>query len=203
MAKIYVASSWRNTNHQRLISQLRDFGHKVYDFTKPNGEEMPSVWDGIHLNNDRCSSTEYAEAISNPEVIKRYNEHYKAMTAADTCILLLPCGNSAHAEAGFMSGMSKRVFVFSYDNELKPELMYRLFDGYTNKIIDLLMWLKEPFSGVCRICGRSEDNDNDTHEEPLTWVDKDKTICTHCAKSLLAEHLENEQDVDDTSDIFR
>ena len=38
MAKIYVASSWRNSYQQDVVSFLRSEGHEVYDFTHPNGE---------------------------------------------------------------------------------------------------------------------------------------------------------------------
>jgi hypothetical protein len=151
MARIYVASSWRNKNQQKLISLLRDNGHKVYDFTKPHGEDKTNVWNEVQLNQDRCTAAQYSEAMSNPVVEKRFEEHLSAMTAADTCILLLPCGFSAHSEAGFMAGLGKRVFVFSFDKEVKPELMYLLYEGYANDPNDLLEWLEDPVPGVCRV----------------------------------------------------
>ena len=38
MAKIYVASSWRNSYQRDVVSFLRNEGHEVYDFTHPNGD---------------------------------------------------------------------------------------------------------------------------------------------------------------------
>ena len=35
MAKIYVASSWRNVFQQDVVDILRDLGHEVYDFKNP------------------------------------------------------------------------------------------------------------------------------------------------------------------------
>lgn len=35
MAKIYVASSWRNSFQQDVVKFLRDVGHEVYDFKNP------------------------------------------------------------------------------------------------------------------------------------------------------------------------
>ena len=32
MAKIYVASSWRNVFYPDVVQRLRDAGHEVYDF---------------------------------------------------------------------------------------------------------------------------------------------------------------------------
>ena len=144
MARIYVASSWRNTKQQEIVHLLREYGHDVYDFTKPNDRTMSNVWEDIHLNHDLCTSDQYIEAISDSTVIKRFEDHVNAMMAADTCILLLPCGSSAHSEAGFMAGLGKMVFVLNTETELKPELMYRLFHGYTSNILDLLTWMDEP-----------------------------------------------------------
>lgn len=35
MAKIYVASSWRNKYFPEVVDALRAAGHQVYDFCKP------------------------------------------------------------------------------------------------------------------------------------------------------------------------
>ena len=204
MARIYVASSWRNQNHQKLVSLLRDNGHKVYDFTKPNGVSQTNVWDEVKLNQDNCTAAQYSEAMTNPVVEKRFENHLEAMTAADTCILLLPCGFSAHSEAGFMAGLGKRVFVFSYDQNVKPELMYLLYEGYTNYIEDLLKWLEEPIPGVCQVCGCTEDNPcfNPKHGY-CSWVDESMTLCSHCANKDIAEDPETIHCVNDNNDVFK
>lgn len=38
MAKIYVASSWRNQHQPQVVSFLREQGHEVYDFRHPAGK---------------------------------------------------------------------------------------------------------------------------------------------------------------------
>ena len=35
MAKIYVASSWRNQFYSDVVDRLREAGHEVYDFRNP------------------------------------------------------------------------------------------------------------------------------------------------------------------------
>ena len=35
MAKIYVASSWRNQYYPEVVKALREAGHEVYDFRNP------------------------------------------------------------------------------------------------------------------------------------------------------------------------
>jgi hypothetical protein len=40
-------------------------------------------------------------------------------------VLLLPCGRSAHLEAGWAAGAGRRVVVYTRDGE-EPELMYKM-----------------------------------------------------------------------------
>ena len=50
-----------------------------------------------------------------------------ALHWADTCLLVLPCGRSAHTEAGWMKGMGKKTIVYIPQMQ-EPELMYKIFD---------------------------------------------------------------------------
>ena len=61
----------------------------------------------------------------------------EALKAADTCVLVLPCGRSAHAEAGWMAGAGKRVIVY-IPEMVEPELMYKLFDEVVDNLDDLV-----------------------------------------------------------------
>jgi hypothetical protein len=54
-------------------------------------------------------------------------------------VLVLPCGRSARAEAGWMSGAGKQVVVYHYDG--KPELMYKLFDCHFSSLLGLTMYI--------------------------------------------------------------
>lgn len=54
------------------------------------------------------------------------------MKRADACVLLLPCGNSAHLEAGWFAGQRKPVAVLCWELR-EPELMYRCFDDKFGK----------------------------------------------------------------------
>ena len=59
------------------------------------------------------------------------------MVWADVCILLLPCGRSAHSEAGWMQGAGKPTYVILIEKQ-EPELMYKLFAGVFTRIEDLI-----------------------------------------------------------------
>lgn len=64
------------------------------------------------------------------------------MRRADICVLVLPCGASAHSEAGWMKGTGKKVIVYQNRSQ-RPELMYKLFDGIFPTVADVTRFLKE------------------------------------------------------------
>jgi nucleoside 2-deoxyribosyltransferase len=49
---------------------------------------------------------------------------FEAMQWADACVLVMPCGRSAHLEAGYFVGAGKPLYILLSDGE--PELMYRM-----------------------------------------------------------------------------
>ena len=60
------------------------------------------------------------------------------MEWADTCVMLLPCGRSAHLEAGYMKGRGKRLIIFYANNAREePDLMYLLADHIAIGAADL------------------------------------------------------------------
>ncbi|MCQ2147815.1 MAG: hypothetical protein MJZ16_09895, partial [Bacteroidales bacterium] len=64
----------------------------------------------------------------------------EAMESCDGCVLVLPCGRSAHTEAGWFSGKGKKVIVLIPEKQ-EAELMYKLFDAVAcsvEEVIDLL-----------------------------------------------------------------
>ena len=120
MAKIYVASSWRNVFQQDVVDILRDLGHEVYDFKNPPHGNGGFQW------SDR-------EALNHPIAQKGFDSDFNGMKWADVCVMVLPCGRSANTEAGWMKGTGKRVMVYSPKKE-EPELMYKIYDFVSDSI---------------------------------------------------------------------
>ena len=56
-------------------------------------------------------------------------------------MLVLPCGRSAHTEAGWMAGRGKKVVVYIPKME-EPELMYKLFDKVAGNLDELIGFLE-------------------------------------------------------------
>ncbi len=123
MANIYLASSWRNTEQPRVCTVLRGAGHKVYDFRNPWYADGGFAWSDLDPDWKAWTAEEYRKnLLYNPIASHGYNNDMRAMEWADTCVLLLPSGRSAHLEAGWFCGRGKRCVIHTRDNE-EPELM--------------------------------------------------------------------------------
>ena len=137
MAKIYVASSWRNKYFPAVVEALRAKGHEVYDFRNPPHGGNGFRWTDIDEKALEWSFDEYSEGLHHPKAERQFKADLEAMEWADTCVLVLPSGRSAHTEAGWMAGAGRRVFVYIPEMQ-EPELMYKLFDGVAGSMEDLL-----------------------------------------------------------------
>ncbi len=137
MAKIYVASSWRNKYYPEVVEALRAKGHEVYDFRNPPHGGNGFRWTDIDEKALEWSFDEYSEGLHHPKAERQFKADLEALEWADTCVLVLPSGRSAHTEAGWMAGAGRRVFVYIPEMQ-EPELMYKLFDGVAGSMEDLL-----------------------------------------------------------------
>lgn len=140
MAKIYLASSWRNAEQPGIVRTLRDFGHEVYDFRNPPNEITGFAWSELDSNWKNWTAAEYRENLKKPRAQEGFTNDFAGMTWADTGILLLPSGRSAHLELGWMCGQGKRTIVLTKDGE-EPELMALIATHICISIDELLVLL--------------------------------------------------------------
>ena len=137
MAKIYVASSWRNKYFPEVVAALRAAGHEVYDFRNPPHGGNGFRWTDVDENALDWTFAEYAEGLHHSLAERQFAADLEALEWADTCVLVLPCGRSAHTEAGWFAGKSRRVFVY-FPEKQEPELMYKLFNGVFDDLDKLI-----------------------------------------------------------------
>ena len=134
--KIYVASSWRNDFQPGVVAVLQSMGHEVYDFRNPPNGSGGFAWSDIDKNWEQWTTEQYKKALRSPIAAKGFYSDFNGMKWAECCVLVLPCGRSAHSEAGWMKGAGKHVIVFSPTKQ-EPELMYKLYDGIAGCVEDL------------------------------------------------------------------
>lgn len=145
---IYVASSWRNTERlNNVIRALRGAGHKVYDFREDGGfswsdidSDIPS---GIGTENG-TPARKYIELVNHPVAVAGFDRDMKHLDEADTLVLVLPCGKSAHFELGYAIGQGKNIIIYLED-PMQPELMYRAAKNLVtsiNELLAMVLWVQ-------------------------------------------------------------
>lgn len=78
MAKIYVASSWRNEYQQEVVKVLRELGHEVYDFKNPEGR-TGFQWSAIDKDWQNWTTEQYRDALRHPVAESGFNSDFNAM----------------------------------------------------------------------------------------------------------------------------
>jgi len=77
--------------------------------------------------------------LAHPRAQRGFERDMDHLIRASAVILLLPCGKSAHLEAGWAAGHGKPVALYIKE-DLQPELMYGMFDLVTTDISELMSW---------------------------------------------------------------
>ena len=135
--RIYVASSWRNVWFPEVVEALRGAGHDVYDFRNPPDGGTGFRWSDVDEGWLEWTPQQYRDNLEHPLAERQFANDIRAMEECDVCVLLLPCGRSAHTEAGWFAGNGKKVFLYIPERQ-EPELMYKLFNGVCCSLDELL-----------------------------------------------------------------
>jgi len=146
--KIYVASSWRNDYQPDVVRALQEVLHVVYDFKNPEPGDIGFHWSEIDKEWESWTVEQYTKGLNHPLAVDGFAKDFKAMEWADACVLVLPCGRSAHLEAGYFVGAGKPLLILV--SEIEPELMYKMADSVHSGLGTLLMRLED-------IKGESDD----------------------------------------------
>ncbi len=149
--RIYVASSWRNPHQPGIVADLRVLGHEVYDFRHPpEGDHLGFSWSDVDPDWASWTADQYRQALNHSIAVAGFNSDFGAMQWADACVLVLPCGRSAHLEAGYFVGAAKPLHILLDPDEFQPdaghhvtELMYRMATAIHTSLDALLADLYE------------------------------------------------------------
>lgn len=140
--KIYVASSWRNSDQPAVVQALRDDGHEVYDFRNPSEGDHGFHWSKIDKNWLQWTPNEFVRGLLHDIAEIGFGKDVNAMRWADAFVLVMPCGRSAHLELGWATGAGKPSCILLSD-EAEPELMYKLADFIATDLGQVIDWLRD------------------------------------------------------------
>lgn len=138
--KIYVASSWRNYLHAVVVASLRAAGHEVYDFRNPKQGDSGFSWKLIDPNwqmGGAVTPEQHVKMLQHPIAQAGFKNDMDALRSCDVCVLVLPCGRSAHLELGWAVGAGKRTYVLEPE-PIEPDLMYLMCDKIFTKFDDMI-----------------------------------------------------------------
>ena len=135
--KIHVASSRRNEHSPEVVAKLRELEHEVYDFRNPPSGDPGFKWSCVSEDYMEWTPAEYRDMLQHPKAERQFHNDIEAMEACDACVIVLPCGRSAHTEAGWFAGRGKKVLAYIPEKQ-EPELMYKLFSGVCCTLEELI-----------------------------------------------------------------
>lgn len=136
---VYVASSWRNPLQPLVVNALRQEEIELYDFRNPEGG-TGFAWSEIDPNWEAWRARDYIAKLDHPRAVEGFNSDMNALKRCTHCVLVLPCGRSAHLELGWATGAGKKTAILTRDGE-EPELMAKMCDLITDQVADVVAWI--------------------------------------------------------------
>jgi hypothetical protein len=121
---VYVASSWRNEYQPLIVNILQSAGYEVYDFRNPTQSDQGFHWSEIDPDWWLWDAREFRDSLSHPLAENGFAKDMAALQKCDVCVLVSPCGRSAHLELGWACGAGKKTVIMLAKEE--PELMYKM-----------------------------------------------------------------------------
>lgn len=138
--KIYVASSWRNNYYPSIVEALQKEGHDVYDFRNPTSGDKGFSWSDLGETAkdwQNWTADEYRKALQTSEARRGYNNDIKALQECELCVMVLPCGKSAHLELGGACGAGAQTIIYMPEKQ-EAELMYLMADYIVLNLAELV-----------------------------------------------------------------
>ena len=150
---IYISSSWKNRECVRkLADQLSESGHSVYDFTNPKCRKTPEIPPERFPEQFDPDIHTYSQYIQRPEWKAAVDENRSAIGRADLVILLLPCGNDAHADWALGVGMGKQSIVAGHPNKGDRSPVHMWADVILDSPDDVAGYIDRHFPEYTKTC---------------------------------------------------
>ena len=146
--KIYLASSWKNKDAVlKMAKVLRDYGHEVDAFCDETARvsfNWSELLETMDLEGIDITEQDATTMLDHWRVQDAFTEDKQWLDWADAVIMLMPCGRSAHLEAGYAVGSGKKLYIVGGFEKGEFEVMYGFADGlfYYSRLLELLSTLE-------------------------------------------------------------
>ena len=129
--KIYLASSWKNQGWlESLAEMFRSWGHEVDLFCDPSTGRYVFSWRELGKDIEQIDAVEF---LDDPRTQKAYQEDKKWIEWADAVVMVYPCGNSSHLEAGYAKGIGKKLYIIGS----WPPGVFDVMYGFADRVFHL------------------------------------------------------------------
>lgn len=144
---LYVASSWRNRHYPTVVAMLRGVSAAA-DIEPDNGtwavhdfrdEAGYFSWRQIDPDWEAWDRHAYVAKVRHPLADVGFNRDMGGLNRATACLLVGPCGRSAHLELGYAAGNGLATAIYLPEDQ-EPELMYRMADDILTEPTDVMDW---------------------------------------------------------------
>jgi hypothetical protein len=100
-----------NTQFQSVVNSLRAEGHEVFDFRSAGPGAHGFSWSEISERWRSFGPAEFVKQLRHPRAVEAFAVDMGALDAADSCVMIQPCGISASLELGYAAGRAKRLLL--------------------------------------------------------------------------------------------
>lgn len=135
---MYLVGSLRNPAVPELARALRAEGHEVFDDWFSPGPETDEWWQAYEQARGRT----YVEALQGAHAQNVFEFDREHLADADTVILVMPAGRSAHLELGWAAGQGKRTYVLLDGEPERWDVMFLFVDAVFMNQDDLIAALR-------------------------------------------------------------
>ena len=112
--KIYLASSFHNKAVTPLADWLRKVtDYQIYDFYSENH----FMFSDTDPNWKDWSLSDWLEQTKALAIKTGFKNDWQQLSTSDVCVLIMPCGRSAHLEFGYSLGAKKPGIIYYPTNK--------------------------------------------------------------------------------------
>jgi len=143
--KLYLASSWKNAALVRgLADTLEVVGFEVDAFCRATEERYSFHWSELVGDESELLKYNARSFLSDPRIQRAFQEDKRWLGWADAVIMVKPCGNSAHLEAGYAKGQGKVLVIYAPNGFVRGEfdVMYGFADLLTDSLAEVVAFLE-------------------------------------------------------------